>query len=107
MCLNCCLADDAVGLKEGVDSYGSEDEEDDCCYDCADASCPLKPDLVVPADGLKHAPEAVCKVEPYGYEPYDVDCEYPPGAEGGVKKNVRIFCVTACEFLKLQIIMSI
>ena len=62
MNLNCCLADDAVGLEEGVYSYCSKHKEDDAGNDSADNFKPLHPNLVVPTYSLKHAPETVAKV---------------------------------------------
>ena len=47
-------------------------QEDDCSYNVRDASPTVNPNLVVPADGLKCAPETVSEVEPDGHEPNQI-----------------------------------
>ena len=81
---------DEVGLDEGVDGSGNEQEDDDGSDDHADDLEPLEPGLSAPADRLEHAPEAVYEVEPDGGEPDEIEDEDPPFAERGIQQEVRI-----------------
>ena len=72
-------------MKEGIDGNGDECEADDGSHDDADDLDSLEPGRTVPADGLEHAPEAVCEVEPQCHEPDDVEGYYPPFSEGDIE----------------------
>ena len=91
---------DKVGLDEGIDRSGDEEEDDDAGNDNADDFEPLEPGLSAPADGLEHAPETVHEVKPYGGEPDEVEDKDPPLAERGVQEKVRVVLeVTDAEHL--------
>ena len=81
---------DEVGLDEGVDGSGDEQEDDEGSHNHADDLEPLEPGLAAPADGLEHTPEAVHEVEPDGCEPDKVEDEDPPLAERSVEQEVGI-----------------
>ena len=81
---------DEVGLDEGVDRSGDEQEDNKGRDDHTDDLEPLEPGLPTPADGLEHAPEAVHEVEPDGGEPNEIEDEDPPFAERCVKQQIRI-----------------
>ncbi len=86
---------DEVGLDEGVDGSGNEEEDDEGRYDDSDDLEPLEPGAAAPADGLEHAPEAMDEVEPYCAEPDDIEDEDPPSAEGDIEQQVGIVLVVA------------
>ena len=89
------LSQQAVRLRVGVDSSGHEQENDDGGDDDADDLEALQPLLVVPADGLEHAPETVLQMQEQGDEPHDVQGYDPPFAEGGHEQGVGIVLIVA------------
>ena len=91
---------DKVGLDEGIDRSGDEEEDDDAGNDNADDFEPLEPGLSAPADGLEHAPEAMNEVQTDSCEPNDIEDEDPPLAECNVQQEIRIvLIVTHSEHL--------
>ena len=86
---------DEVGLYEGVDRGGGEEEDDEAGDDGADDLEPLEPGLSAPADGLEHAPETVGDVQADCHEPDDVEEDDPPFSEGDVQEEVRIVLIIA------------
>ena len=92
-----------VGLDIGVDRGAEEQEDDQGAHDDADDPQAGQPLLVVPADGLEHGPETMVQVEPDGDEPYDVQRQDPPVAEGCQKQVVRILRLAAHEFAELHL----
>ena len=77
-------------MKEGVDRCRHEEEDNQGGHDGADNLESLEPYLVVPADGLEHAPEAMAEVEPDCGKPDQVDYKHPPLAEGRAEEIIRI-----------------
>ena len=61
-----------MGLHIGVDGGAQEHGHDEGAHDDADNLQAGQPLLVVPTDGLEHAPEAVIQVQPDGDEPYHI-----------------------------------
>ena len=92
---------DEVGLYEGVDRGGDEEEADEAGDDDADDLEPLEPGLSAPADGLEHAPETMGKMQADGHEPDYIEDEDPPFAEGDVQQEIRIVLeITYAEHLR-------
>ena len=90
-------------MKECVNSYYREAENDDCYEYITDSIESLLPNLVAQTDCLECAPETVAKVKAKSYEPNDVENDYPPVLECCLKKLVRILSVLAHELLKLHV----
>ena len=93
----------ALGVEEGVNCYRREAEPDEGGNYYTDDLKPLHPNLVVPADGLEHAPESVGEMQENRAEPDDVDCENPPAGEGLFKKHVRVFSLSSGELHQLHV----
>ena len=92
---NLIVLGDTVGLDEGVDCGGDEQEDDDDGDDGSDDLEPLEPGLSAPADSLEHAPESMSDVQTHGNEPDDVEDHDPPLAEGDVQQEVGIVLIIA------------
>ncbi len=90
-------------MEECVHGNCSEYYEDKCSNDDSDNLDSVEPGLVVPTDGLEHAPETVAEVEPYCNEPDDVDQKNPYAAECLLEKHVRILSLASGEFHKLHL----
>ena len=92
-----------VGLDEGVDGSCNEQKDNDGRYYGAYYLKAHKPLLVVPADGLEHAPEAVVYVQEDCDEPYHVEGHDPPFPESGYEQEVRILRFISHELLQLHL----
>ena len=92
-----------MGFHIGVDGGAHEQKNDAGAQDDAQDPEARQPLLVIPADGLEHAPETVVQMQPDGHEPYDVQGQDPLMTEGVQKQEVRILRLFAHEFLQLHL----
>ena len=90
-------------MKECVNSNNSKHKEDDSRNDNTYNLNSLEPNLVIPTYSLEHAPETVAEVEPYCYEPYEIDNEYPYVSECVHEEGVRILSFASAEFEELHL----
>ena len=97
------LADKSVCVKECVHGNNCKHKENDCRNDNTYNLNSLEPNLVIPTYSLEHAPETVAEVEPYCYEPYDIDNEYPYASECVHEEGVRILSFASAEFEELHL----
>ena len=88
-------------MKECIYCNSYEAEADDGRNDDTDNLESLHPSAVCKTYGLEHAPETVVKMEPYCYEPYDVDDKNPYASECIYEKVVRIHGLFATELEEL------
>lgn len=97
------LCKDEIRLYESVHCNGCECKAENGYDNDTDNLYTLEPGLSVPAYSLEHTPESVGKVEPQGCEPYKVEHEVDPAAEGCGKQKVRIPLFPAEEHLELHL----
>ena len=79
-----------MSLDIGIHGSAQEHGHDDGAHDDADNLQAGQPLLVVPADGLEHAPETVVQVQPDGDEPNNVQSQDPLLTEGIHQQEIRI-----------------
>jgi len=93
----------AEALNISVASRGNEEQHDEGGHNNTNDFEALEPLLVIPTNGLEHAPETVLQVEEQGDEPYDITGQNPRIAEGGNEEIIRILCLCTHEFLQLHL----
>ena len=96
-------AEKSVCVKECIYCNSCEAEADDGRNDDTDNLESLHPSTVCKTYRLEHAPETVVKMEPYCYEPYDVDDKNPYASECIYEKVVRIHGLFATELEELHL----